>query len=173
MENPFDDYMTIARARVYYESMFEGLKWADAPEIGKTQAIARMRAIEHVQLEIEMAAKMTDGTPVRILRADKGDMVPGYDKLGNRYEAFTTWFLITHAGNLVFSNSRGSGKRLEEYVQIDRQRLEASADPKTFRLDEEALALIYMGVDLDTLTILPQNGIGERPCPYRLRANKL
>ena len=85
---------------------------------------------------MKIKANMMDGTKANILMEDMGESVPAFDVLGNRYEAYTSRFVV-------------NGK--EMFSQVDKKFTKEQEDPAQFRLSEDVSALRDAGVDISTI----------------------
>lgn len=97
---------------------------------------------------VSLHGLMKDGTAVKIRWVDRGDLIPGVDKNGNRFEAYTTYLRI-------YDESVGerSGLISETYVQVDRDRAERSGDGEALRRVQEMEALDKMGLNVGSVTL--------------------
>ena len=84
---------------------------------------------------MKIDVKMVDGRTAPLTVEDKGDLVPGFDDLGNRFEALTAWMRVGIT---------------ERYAQCRISHPVRTADIDRLR-DEQIRLLGEMGVDLDAL----------------------
>lgn len=101
------------------------------------QAAARVRASDN---QHRFTIKRRDGMDVVMMHEDKGDLVPGFDALGNRFEAYTSYF--------AWGDDR-------LYVQLDKRKIPAGADVALMRLIQDKMELEAAG--FDTATIVDEN----------------
>jgi hypothetical protein len=87
--------------------------------------------------------RKADGSEILMLQQDKGDIVPGFDKDMNRYEAYTSYFEWPDA-------DANGGKRLL-YSQVDKWTADASGNVDAYRLAEDLAQLEELGFDTSTI----------------------
>ena len=115
---------------------------------------------------IILEAKTKAGVWVKIEFEDKGDLVPGYDLNGNRFEAFTDWFRVRNGsaipGLVSFNQKPDKPCDLENYVQVSRKDLECSPDARWFRQRERLRSLDAAGIDISTVRMpATMNGVNR------------
>ena len=103
-------------------------------------------------------ARMKDGTPIILRWEDKGTSVPGFDKDGNRYEAYTTWFR---------AESESLNPFPEIYSQVRVSDARTSGNEGAFRVKNddiclEAIGVDPMSIDLDTVD---HSDLQHKPLP--------
>lgn len=130
------------------------------------EAVARaMLAAAFMARGCWLTARLKTGERVRIQFEDKGDAVPGFDKNGNRFEAYTSWmrFVIPATASALrdhlYKTVPGLRPRpdtAENYSQTDRQDADASGDVGAFRWKNDLACLEGLGVDAETVEIEPE-----------------
>lgn len=103
-------YSTAERLQCVLDDFFRG-----GVSSAFTQALAtKIDEVYHPDQTYQ--GSMKDGTAIHVRLINKGDIVPGFDKDGNRYEAWT-----------IYWSWRDGTKAFDEgYVQIDRRVIELS-----------------------------------------------
>ncbi|SDD94699.1 hypothetical protein SAMN05216337_1017122 [Bradyrhizobium brasilense] len=127
MEHPEAEVIVVAESLARF--LADPLDAVDA-------AVAVLAALKAMNREHRFLATTTAGRVVVVRHTDKGDIVPGYDKNGNRFEALTSHF-------------RWGDQ--EAYSQVDRFEAERSGDVRTFRLKNDRTVLASIGIDPTSL----------------------
>jgi len=136
-----------------------GLVGTDDPDF---VAHRMLEAAREITERFFLTGRLISGEPIRIEWMDKGDLLPGYDKRQNRFEAYTTWMRFlwppgavkpAHWAQRRSDRRELSPEYLEDYSQTDWVAAEASGDAEQFRLLTDLGTLARLMVDIATIEI--------------------